>query len=297
MLRALADLGVATAAAPPLTTNVHRAAAILFATDPSALVRGAAVQLVRRVGIGPGPGAASARAEFSAPFAEVVERCLAFVAEHTARFGVVNGIRRETLAAFPVPALREAVNALAHRDYNLSGATVDITVWDDRVEVRSPGSLPGHITKDNMRDEHYSRNPRIMRVLKTLGLVEEYGEGIDRMYREMAARFLEPPVFEATSSSVTVTLRNRSVADVEDQAWLLGRDRRRTPRTAGGAARRRGDKARLAAVDGGVGTGSRLEGRSRRGFCDDLDPAAALATCLGHRPSAALARLPQLGAI
>ena len=222
VLRALVDLGVATAAAPPLTIQVLRAAAILFATAPNAVARGAAVQLVRRVGVAPGPGAASARAEFSAPFVEVVERCLAFVAEHTARFEVVSGVRRETLPAFPVPVLREAVvNALAHRDYNLSGATVDITVWDDRVEVRSPGPLPGHITKDNMRDEHYSRNPRVMRVLKTLGLVEEYGEGIDRMYREMAARLLEPPVFEATSSSVTVTLRNRSVADVEDQAWLL----------------------------------------------------------------------------
>ena len=222
MLRALVDLRVATAAAPPLTTSVLRAAAILFATAPSAIMRGAAVQLVRRVGVAPGPGATSARAEFSAPFAEVVERCLAFVAEHTARFEVVGGVRRETLPEFPVPVLREAVvNALAHRDYNLIGATVDITVWDDRVEVRSPGPLPGHITKDNMRAEHYSRNPRIMRVLNTLGLVEEYGEGIDRMYREMAARLLEPPVFESTPSSVTVTLRNRSLADVEDQAWLL----------------------------------------------------------------------------
>ena len=222
VLRALVDLRVATAAAPPLTTSVLRAAAILFATAPSTIMRGAAVQLVRRVGVAPGPGATSARAEFSAPFAEVVERCLAFVAEHTARFEVVNSVHRETLPEFPVPVLREAVvNALAHRDYNLIGATVDITVWDDRVEVRSPGPLPGHITKDNMRTEHYSRNPRIMRVLNTLGLVEEYGEGIDRMYREMAARLLEPPVFESTPSSVTVTLHNRSLADVEDQAWLL----------------------------------------------------------------------------
>ena len=102
----------------------------------------------------------------------------------------------------------------------------DVTVWDDRIEVRSPGPLPGHITIDNMRDEHYSRNPRIMRVLKTMGLVEEYGEGIDRMYREMESRLMEPPIFEATSSSVTVTLRNRFLVDVEDQVWLtlLGQD-------------------------------------------------------------------------
>ena len=106
VLRALVDLGVATAASPPLTTNVLRAAAILFATDPSAVVRGAAVQLVRRVGVGSGPSAASARAEFAAPFTETVERCLAFVAEHTGRFEVVEGIRRETLAEFPVSVLR-----------------------------------------------------------------------------------------------------------------------------------------------------------------------------------------------
>ena len=223
VLRALSDLGVATAAAPPLATRVLRAAGVLFAVDPRHVLRGVAVQLARRSGTASGPGPAVARAECAAPFLETVQCCLEFVAEHTGRAEVVAGVRRETLPAYPVAVLREAVvNALAHRDYNLSGATVDITVWDDRVEVRSPGPLPGHITQDNMRDEHYSRNPRIMRVLKSLGLVEEYGEGIDRMYREMEARLLAPPVFEATSSSVTVTLRHRSLVDVEDQAWLLG---------------------------------------------------------------------------
>ena len=223
VLRALSDLGVATAAAPPLATRVLWAAGVLFAVDPRHVLRGAAVQLARRSGAGTGPGPTVARGECVAPFAETVQCCLEFIAEHTGRAEVVAGVRRETLPAYPVAVLREAVvNALAHRDYSLSGATVDITVWDDRVEVRSPGPLPGHITQENMRDEHYSRNPRIMRVLKSLGLVEEYGEGIDRMYREMEARLLAPPVFEATSSSVTVTLRHRSLVDVEDQAWLLG---------------------------------------------------------------------------
>ena len=120
---------------------------------------------------------------------------------------------------------------------------MDITVWDDRIEVRSPGALPGHITIDNMRAEHYSRNPRIMRILKTVGLVEEYGEGIDRMYREMESRLMEPPAFEATASSVTVTLRNRFLVDVEDQVWLmqLGReDLTLNERRALVAARRNG---------------------------------------------------------
>ncbi|MYN65547.1 MAG: hypothetical protein F4X11_11030 [Acidobacteria bacterium] len=225
--RALTDLGVAVASSPPLESRVLRAALVLFASEPQPQVRGAAVQLVRRTGVGPGPGPSSAREECSGPLAETVDCCLGFLAAHTRQFETVTGSRREALPEYPEPVLREAiVNALAHRDYGLTGATVDITVWDDRIEVRSPGSLPGHITLGNMRAEHYSRNPRIMRVLKTLGLVEEYGDGIDRMYREMEARLLEPPAFEATASSVTVTLRNRMLVDVEDQVWLnqLGRD-------------------------------------------------------------------------
>ena len=227
MDRALADLGVAVPAPPPLEPSVLRAAAVLFATEPREFVRGAAVQLVRRAGTDPGPGPSSAREECSGPFVETVDCCLSFLRRHTRRFEFVAGTRRDALPEYPEAVLREAVvNALAHRDYGLEGATVDITVWDDRIEVRSPGPLPGHITIDNMRDEHYSRNPRIMRVLKTIGLVEEYGEGIDRMYREMESRLMEPPVFKATASSVTVTLRNRFLVDVEDQVWLmqLGRE-------------------------------------------------------------------------
>lgn len=139
----------------------------------------------------------------------------------TSRYEAVVGAHRETIPEYPAAVLREAVlNAVAHRDYGLTGATVDVTIWDDRIEVQSPGPLPGHITVENMRAEHYSRNRRLMRLFKLLDLVEEYGEGVDRMYTEMEVRLMEPPVFAATPASVTVVLHNRSVLSVEDQAWL-----------------------------------------------------------------------------
>ena len=219
--RAMNDLGVAVPAPPPLDTSVLRAAAILFASQPRDFIRGGAVQLVRRVGVAPGPGPSTAREECSEPLAATVDCCLRFIGDHTRHVEAVTGSRREILAEYPQAVLREAiVNALAHRDYGLQGSTVDISIWDDRIEIHSPGPLPGHITLENMRTEHYSRNPRIMRVLKTVGLVEEYGEGIERMYQEMESRLLEPPVFSATDASVTVTLYNRSVIDVEEQLWL-----------------------------------------------------------------------------
>lgn len=221
MLRALVDLGLAIPASPGSDPIITKAAALLFEKDPRTHISGAAVQIVRRVGVGPGPGATQAREEVIGPIPRVVDSVMAFIDSHTTSFQAVIGTRREVLAEYPSDVLREAVlNALAHRDYGLAGATIDITIWDDRIEIRSPGPLPGHITLENIRQEHYSRNRRIMQVLKLLGLVEEYGEGVDRMYREMEARLMAPPVFAPTPSSVTVTLRNRSLLSVEDQAWL-----------------------------------------------------------------------------
>lgn len=219
--RAVVDLGVALPPDPPVGPRILRAAVVLFAAKPKQFVPGASVQLVRREGSGPGPGPSTEREECSGPLVEILACCERFVARHTRSHEAVTGSRRETLPEYPAAAVREAVvNALAHRDYGLSGATVDITIWGDRLEVRSPGPLPGHITRENMREEHYRRNRRIMRVLKTMGLVEEYGEGVDRMIAEMEARLMEPPIFTATPSSVTVTLRNRFLVSVEDQVWL-----------------------------------------------------------------------------
>lgn len=221
LLRGLMDLGVAEPAPPPNDPFVTNAAVLLFANDPRRHLKGAAIQVVRRVGPGPGPAATKAREDFSGPLPQLAERALDFIGRHTDSFEAVVGRTRTRIPEYPEEVLREAVlNALAHRDYGLPGATVDITVWDDRVEIRSPGSLPGHVTVENIREEHYSRNRRIMRVLKQLDLVEECGDGVDRMIDGMEARLMEAPQFVATPSSVTVVLKNRSLVSLEDQVWL-----------------------------------------------------------------------------
>jgi ATP-dependent DNA helicase RecG len=221
VLRALVDLGVAEALPPPLDPRVMKAAIVLFGHDPRTVIRAAAVQIVRRAGVGPEPAPVREREELVGPIPTLVDAVVAFVERHTSTHEAVIGTHRERLPEYPIEVLREAVlNALAHRDYGLDGATVDVTVWDDRVEIQSPGPLPGHITRENMRDEHFSRNRRVMAVLKILGLVEEYGEGVDRMFEAMEARLLEPPTFVSTPSSLTVTLRNRSLIAVQDQVWL-----------------------------------------------------------------------------
>jgi len=105
--------------------------------------------------------------------------------------------------------VREAiVNAVAHRDYRLSGRRIEVRMFEDRMEIISPGGLPGHITLDNIVEEHFSRNPRIVKGLFYWGFIEELGLGIDRMIDEMIQAGHPAPQFEARPFTFKVTLRN-----------------------------------------------------------------------------------------
>ncbi len=234
LLRGLADLGVAEHAKDG-GCRPTKAAAILFARDPRTWVGGASVKVVRRLGIGPGASATQLREEVSGPLPQVVTRVIDLIEAHTTRLETVIRTHREVLPEYPSVAIREAItNAVAHRDYGLSGTTVDVTIWDDRLEILSPGPLPGHITVDNIREQHYSRNRRVMHVLNLLRLVEEYGEGVDRMIHAMEERLMDTPRFTPSPSSFLVTMLNRSLLSPAEQLWfaLLGhldltRDERR----------------------------------------------------------------------
>lgn len=221
LFRALVDLKVADVQPEPVGVRITKAAILAFGRQPERAIPGARLQLVRRAGVGPGPTPTRDRRELSGPIPRLVDAALDWVRTQTTVHEAVLGRTRQRIDEYPEAVVREAVaNALAHRDYALVGATVDVTVWDDRLEVRSPGGFAGHITLQNIREEHYSRNPRIMGVLKILRLVEEYGEGVDRMIDEMEARLMEPPTFLPTADSVPVMLFNRTPLSVEDQAWL-----------------------------------------------------------------------------
>ncbi len=130
---------------------------------------------------------------------------------------------RET-PEYPTFAWQEAiVNAVAHRDYRMQGRGVEVWMFDDRLEVRSPGALMPSVTLDALgRRElvHESRNPRMARVLSDLGLMREQGEGIPRMFEEMERSLLRLPEFDANEHGFTVTLRNQPIFKSSDPEWI-----------------------------------------------------------------------------
>ena len=149
------------------------------------------------------------RVELVGPLARIIERAWDLIMEEMRVEAVVDGLRREERPEYPRFAVREAlVNAVCHRDYRLSGRRVEIRMYEDRLEVISPGGLPGFITLDNIVDEHFSRNPRLVAGLFQWGYIEELGLGIDRMIEEMLQNGHAAPDFEAKPYSFTVRLPN-----------------------------------------------------------------------------------------
>ena len=98
------------------------------------------------------------------------------------------------------------INAIGHRDYSILGTDIQVKIFDDHLTVESPGILPGIVKKENMRYSHFSRNPKIMSYLKAYGYVKEFGEGVDRVYNEMAAAGRPEPSYEIIDFMIKVTL-------------------------------------------------------------------------------------------
>lgn len=101
--------------------------------------------------------------------------------------------------------LEAIVNAVVHRSYTLGGDHVRVELFDDRLEVESPGRLPGLVRVENIRDTRFARNPRIARALSDLGYGRELGEGVNRMFEEMERAGLPDPIYTQGQASVRVT--------------------------------------------------------------------------------------------
>lgn len=114
-----------------------------------------------------------------------------------------------TIPEYPEFAWQEGiVNAVTHRDYSLKGSHIQIIMFDDRLEIISPGKLPNLVSLDKITSTRYSRNPRIARILSEFKWVKELGEGVKRIYKDMQMFFLDPPEFSEPDNSVKLTLKN-----------------------------------------------------------------------------------------
>ena len=136
-----------------------------------------------------------------------VEEAMEFIRKHLWQGQVIEGLRRRETLTVPAVALREAlVNAIVHADYAQAGAPFRVSLFEDRLEIENPGLLPlGMTVEDMSQGVSKLRNRVTARVFKEIGLVEQWGSGIQRMRSACLDAGLSEPSFEEVGMRFRVT--------------------------------------------------------------------------------------------
>ena len=115
-----------------------------------------------------------------------VDSILLFLKKHAMRGADFSEVRRRDVWSIPLEILREVlINALVHSDYSQRGAPIRVAFFDDRIEVENPGILvPGMTIADMKQGISKIRNPVIARVFRELRLIEQWGSGVSRIFRQ-----------------------------------------------------------------------------------------------------------------
>ena len=118
--------------------------------------------------------------------------------------------------------LEGLVNAAVHRSYSNQGDHIHVDIFDDRIEITSPGRFPGQVDIDDvLAIRRLARNPRIVKVCFDLKICKEMGEGIKRIFKEMRDADLDDPLYTQTDSSVTLTLSTEARHRQLDRQYIL----------------------------------------------------------------------------
>lgn len=212
----------------PEGLRLKRAAALLFAKDVRRWHPGCFVRIMTVQGKEKRSGEA-----FNIKRDEVVsgnilrlvdsswERLTHALSTHTQ---LTESARFQTTFMFPQIAVREALmNAIVHRNYAVEGRGIEVTIYQDRMEILSPGMLLSTISIEDittLKGVHESRNPLVARVLREVGLIKEMGEGIRRMFNVMRSSALAEPAIESDTTGFNVTLYHKSLYDPTVKLWL-----------------------------------------------------------------------------
>jgi ATP-dependent DNA helicase RecG len=140
---------------------------------------------------------------------------------------IIEGVRKWTehgveMVSYPPETLHEIItNAVLHRDYAITD-DISVRIFDDRVEVESPGTLSGHITERNILQERFSRNPIIVRLINKFPNPpnKDIGEGLRTAFAAMQKMRLRPPEIHQSEHSVIVYIRHTSLESPEDTVMV-----------------------------------------------------------------------------
>lgn len=149
------------------------------------------------------------KAEYGLPFLKLLKEVELFFNKTLTNISQIKGFERETIQNYPFEAIREAlVNALAHRDYTITTAPITFYIYNDRIEIKSPGHLVYPLTISELEEnDPIHRNEAICNIFSKTKYMEHVGTGIKRMKEAMIAHGLDEPEFTETGEFFKVTFR------------------------------------------------------------------------------------------
>ena len=200
-----------------VTTNrngeevVSTACILLFGKNPQKFFPRARTRFIRYEGVDERVGAEMnviKDVTFEGTILNQVKKTIEFietqVREHTFLGQHAQFVTKRDYPEFVIQEM--TVNACCHRAYNIKGTEIQIKMFDDRLVFESPGKLPGQVKPNNIRNTHFSRNPKIAAFLKTYHYVKEFGEGFDRICREQEVNGASIPSFRTDEFILKITV-------------------------------------------------------------------------------------------
>jgi ATP-dependent DNA helicase RecG len=183
---------------------------LLFGKEPRHFLPQLGLRLARFKGLDLRNDRLIDRQEIDSNLPEAIDGATQFVARHSSLAARIEGAQREDIPEYLPPVVREAVtNAVMHRDYARS-ANVRLFLFDDRLEIRSPGLLPNGVRLDLLPfGVQGVRNPTVAYFLRALRYGEGYGTGVATMLRRCEEAGIRLPLFQEIGEDFCVTVYSR----------------------------------------------------------------------------------------
>lgn len=158
------------------------------------------------------------RKEYDGDLFTQLEQAEAFIKNHLHLRGEIKGLQRTDTFELPEAALREAlINAVIHRDYTNQGRDIKVGIYDDIVNIVSPGGFPNTLTAADLNEGRSEiRNRVVARIFKELGYIEQWGSGLQRIKASCLNQGLEEPLIREQGDFVDVVFY-RAVAESSDR--------------------------------------------------------------------------------
>lgn len=197
------------------------ASLLLFSDDPQvALPKQSTIKIYRYATTDPQGTRASLQGQpmtIEGPAYDVIREAVRTAVDTVQGIRIMGATGLEPIT-YPEVTLHEIItNAVLHRDYSIAD-DINVRIFDNRIEVESPGGLPAHITPDNILDERFARNGNIVRWINKFPDPpnKDVGEGLNTAFEAMRSLKLQPPELRDTGTSVLVIIRHQRLASPEE---------------------------------------------------------------------------------